>query len=144
MKTYTAYFTVNVPNYGKTTIEAATAAEAITKACAIDPTAVCDNPDRSQALCGRVIRIIDDKDDHTVAEDLDLDDAFVRHGGIEDWLLCEAAPEMLQSLRNMIVYAHELISAVEANTHEFKEQAAALSEAMEEAAIVIHNAQTAE
>lgn len=98
MKTYTALFALDVPHYGTEDIEADTAEQAIEIAKHLDPVDLVNDPDWSHSVCARIVSITDDAEDHNVAEDIALDDTFLRSGGEPARLLCEAAPQMLEAL----------------------------------------------
>jgi len=108
---FTVVYAVNVPHYGRTQIEAPTAAEAIATAKHRDPAEICTECDRSSAACARIVSIIDE-DGRSVAEGVTLDGAFMCYGGRPAWLLCEASPALLESLHRMVSRADDLVHAL--------------------------------
>ncbi|CAB3802774.1 hypothetical protein LMG28614_05694 [Paraburkholderia ultramafica] len=111
MSTFTVLYAVNVPHYGSVQIEAGTAAEAIATAKTRDPAEICNERDRSNAACARIVSITDDSG-QSIAEGVTLDGAFLRYGGRPAWLLCEAAPAMLESLQKMVTRSDDLLRAL--------------------------------
>jgi len=101
MKTYTVLFAEDVPFYGTVEIEAADddAALEIAKSCDVSDAAT--DPEWCNSACKRIVRI-EDAERLTVAEDISLDDCFLRYGGEKDRLLCEAAPELLSALKQIL------------------------------------------
>ncbi|MCI1047061.1 hypothetical protein [Caballeronia zhejiangensis] len=111
MSNFTVVYAVNVPHYGRTQIEAPTAAEAIAVAKHRDPAAICTERDCSSAACARIVSITDD-DGRSIAEGVTLDGAFTRYGGRPAWLLCEASPAMLESLQKLVARSDDLLHAL--------------------------------
>ncbi|BBU33362.1 hypothetical protein BTHE68_70960 (plasmid) [Burkholderia sp. THE68] len=111
MSNFTVVYAVNVPHYGKTQIEAATAAEAIAVAKHRDPAEICTEHDHSSASCARIVSIFDDAG-RSIAEGVTLDGAFIRYGGRTAWLLCEASPALLESLQRMVSRSDDLVHAL--------------------------------
>ncbi|WP_244832196.1 hypothetical protein [Caballeronia sp. TF1N1] len=111
MSHYTVIYAINVPHYGRTQIEATTPAEAIAAAKHRDPAEICTERDRSNAACSRIVSITDD-DGRNIAEGVTLDGAFMRYGGRSAWLLCEAAPAMLESLQRIVSRSDDLVRAL--------------------------------
>ncbi|SAL05368.1 hypothetical protein AWB81_07130 [Caballeronia arationis] len=109
MSLYTALFAIDVPHYGTTTIEAPTPAAAIETAKTLDPADLCDDPDWGNAACARIVSINDATRCHLIAEDVALDGAFLRYGGRQAFLLCEAAPALLDAVRKLTAQAHALL-----------------------------------
>ena len=140
MKTYTVLLAVDVPHYGTEHIEADSPAEAINIAKAMDPADLCDDPDWSNSACARIVSITDDEARHDIAEDIALDGAFVRYGGEPAWLLCEAAPELLEALEKMIARADDVMAAIEGVTDQFEDQVSQLSEAASAAEKIVSKA----
>ncbi|KAK45448.1 hypothetical protein BG58_17955 [Caballeronia jiangsuensis] len=111
MSNFTVVYAVNVPHYGRTQIEAPTAADAIAAAKHRDPAEICTERDRSSAACARIVSITD-HDGRSIAEGVTLDGAFMRYGGRPAWLLCEASPAMLESLQRMVARSDDLVRAL--------------------------------
>jgi hypothetical protein len=140
MKTYTALFAVDVPHYGTEHIEAESPAAAIAVAKTMDPADVCNDPDWSNSACARIVSITDDLTRHTIAEDVALDGAFLRYGGRQAWLLCEAAPDMLKALEQIIARADDIMAAIELKTDQFEDQVSRLCEAATAAEAIVSKA----
>ncbi|GAB5098071.1 hypothetical protein [Caballeronia sp. HLA56] len=115
MTNFTVVYAVNVPHYGKTQIEASTAAEAISVAKHCDPVEICTEHDHSNAACARIVSILDDAG-RSIAEGVTLDGAFMRYGGRTAWLLCEASPALLESLQKMVSRSDDLVHALVCST----------------------------
>ncbi|WP_175983022.1 hypothetical protein [Caballeronia zhejiangensis] len=111
MSNFTVVYAVNVPHYGRTQIEAPTAAEAIAVAKHQDPAEICTERDRSSAACARIVSITDGEG-RSIAEGVTLDGAFMRYGGRPAWLLCEASPAMLESLQRLVARSDDLLHAL--------------------------------
>ena len=97
MKTYTVLFAEDVPHYGTAEIQAEDDAAALEAARTYDLSEVTNDAEWENSACKRIVWI-EGPDGNTVAEDISLDDCFLRYGGEKDRLLCEAAPEMLEAL----------------------------------------------
>jgi hypothetical protein len=98
MKTYSALFAVDVPHYGVLEIEAKDDEAALEAANTVDVSEVVGDPEWENAVRGRIV-YLRDSDDLTIAEDVSLDNTFMRYGGEEEYRLCEAAPELLDAAR---------------------------------------------
>jgi hypothetical protein len=97
MKTYTVLFAEDVPHYGAAQIEAENDAAAVEAAKAFDLSDVTDDPAWEYSVCRRIVNI-EDTDGEIIAEEISLDDCFLRYGGEKDRLLCDVAPELLDAL----------------------------------------------
>jgi hypothetical protein len=116
MSTFTVLYAVHVPHYGQVEIEARTPARAIALAKTCDPAEICIERDWTSAVCARIVSITEDSG-RSIAEDVALDGAFLRYGGRPAWLLCENAAAMLDSLKNMVVRADELLGSLASTNH---------------------------
>jgi hypothetical protein len=99
MKTYTILFAEDVPHYGTVQIEARNKTSAIKAAEAYDYSDVATDPTWENSICKRIVYIVEEPDCTNVAEDIPLDNCFVRYGGDKERVLCDAAPEMLIALQ---------------------------------------------
>ncbi|MDR5769657.1 hypothetical protein [Caballeronia sp. LZ028] len=99
MTNFTVAYAVNVQHYGKTQIEAPTAAEAIAVAKHCDPAEICTEHDHSSAACARIVSIFDNAG-RSIADGVTLDGAFIHYGGRTASLLCEASPALRKSAEN--------------------------------------------
>ncbi|SAL83594.1 hypothetical protein AWB67_06451 [Caballeronia terrestris] len=143
MSLYTALFAIDVPHYGTRTIEALTPAAAIKAAKTLDPADLCDDPDWGNAACARIVSIKDETHRQLIAEDVALDGAFLRYGGRQAFLLCEAAPALLDAVQKLAAQAHALLAAIESASDRFEDPAARLAEAASHAEQVIATAEGA-
>ena len=98
MKTYSVLFAEDVPHYGLVDIKAEDNAAALRAAIAYDLTQVTTGPDHKFGVCQRIVHI-EDEEGNIIAEDIPLDDCFLRAGGEPFRLLCDSAPGMLEALR---------------------------------------------
>jgi hypothetical protein len=98
MKTYTVLFAEDVPHYGVAEIKAENDAAAITLAKDYDLSEVTIDAEWENSVCRRIIRI-EDSEGTILAEDLSLDNCFLRYGGDADRILCDAAPRLLEALQ---------------------------------------------
>ena len=98
MKRYTVLYAEDVPHYGLTEIEAADAADALAAAKTADYSELFMEPEWSNAVCRRIVEIVDE-DDRVVCEEIALDDCVLRFGGDKERRLCDAAPELLAVLK---------------------------------------------
>lgn len=96
MKTYSALFAEDVPHYGVVEIEANDDEAALEAAKTVDVSVAADDPEWENAVCRRIVYLTD-SDGRTVAEDVSLDDTFMRYGGEREYRLCQAAPELLDA-----------------------------------------------
>ncbi|SAL60266.1 hypothetical protein [Caballeronia humi] len=140
MSLYTALFAIDVPHYGTRTIEALTPTAAIEAAKTLDPADLCDDPDWGNATCARIISIKDVTRRHLIAEDVALDGAFLRYGGRQAFLLCEAAPALLEAVQKLASQALALLAAIEQVSDRFEDPASRLAEAASHAQQVIATA----
>ena len=99
MKTYTVLFAEDVPHYCTADIEADSGEQAIEKAKSHPNTGDLDfaDPDWNNPVCFRIVHI-EDADGKLIADDIPLDDFFLRGGGDSDRRLCENAEDMLKAL----------------------------------------------
>jgi hypothetical protein len=97
MKTYTVLFAEDVPHYGTAEIEAHDDAAALQAAKAYPLSDVTNDGEWENSACKRVVWI-EDAEGNTIAEDISLDDCFLRHGGDKERALCDAAAAMLDAL----------------------------------------------
>jgi hypothetical protein len=137
MSLYTALFAIDVPHYGTRTIEALTPAAAIEAAKTLDPADLCDDPDWGNAACARIVSIKDETHRQLIAEDVALDGAFLRYGGRQAFLLCEAAPALLDAVQKLTAQARALLAAIEGVTDQFEDPASRLAEAASHAERII-------
>lgn len=98
MPIYQVLYAEDVPHYGTADIEAETDEAAITAARDFDFSDTAIDPEHSYTGLKRIIHI-QSHDGRIIAEDIALDDMHVRYGGEADRLLCDAARDMLQTLR---------------------------------------------
>ena len=82
MNTYSILFAQDVPHYGTTEIEAADDAAAIAAAKLLDPAEYTYDPHWDDPVCRRIVHI-EAPDGRIVAQDLSLDEFFLRRGGEE-------------------------------------------------------------
>ena len=100
MRTYSVLLALDVPHYGCLDIEAATDAEAIAKAMALDPGEVCTDPDWYWPTCRRIVHV-EDPGGALIAQDVALDDYFLRHVSQLAPALCDEAPALLAVLERI-------------------------------------------
>jgi hypothetical protein len=143
MSLYTALFAIDVPHYGTRSIEAPTPAAAIEAAKTLDPADLCDDPDWGNAACARIVSIKDVTHRHLIAEDVPLDGAFLRYGGRQALVLCEAAPALLDSVQKLTAEARKLLTEIGGASDRFENQAPRLAEATSHAERVIADAEGA-
>jgi hypothetical protein len=94
MKTYTVLYAEDVPHYGATEIEAENDAEAIAMAKAADFDT--DDPDWNNTVCKRIVHI--EGPEGIIAEDVPLNDWFLRQCGEDVHRKLEAAEAMFEAL----------------------------------------------
>jgi hypothetical protein len=94
MKTYTILFAEDVPHYGTTEIQAENDAAALDAAKTYPLSEVTNDAEWENSACKRIV-YIQDAEGNTIAEDVSLDDCFLRYGGDKEPALCDAAPELL-------------------------------------------------
>lgn len=110
MKTYSVLFAEDVPHYGVAEIEADNDAAALEAAKAYDLSEVTTDAEWENSACRRIVWI-EDQDGITIAEDISLDDWFLRRGGEKELQLCDAAPELLAALADdQVDQAHDRLS----------------------------------
>lgn len=97
MKTYSVLFAEDVPHYGVAEILAPDDAAALEAAEAYDLSEVTIDAEWENSACKRIVWI-EDSEGHTIAEDVMLDECFLRYGSEKDRRLCDAAAEMLEAL----------------------------------------------
>jgi hypothetical protein len=100
MNIYSILFAQDVPHYGTTEIEAADDAAAITAAKLLDPAEYTHDPHWDDPICRRIVHI-EAPDGRIVAQDLALDEFFLRRGGEEASRLCDAAPALKAALEQI-------------------------------------------
>ncbi len=100
MKTYSVLFAEDVPYHGTAEIEAADDAGAVEAAKACDVSANTTDPDWNNGFCKRIV-YIQAENGELVDADIPLDDCFVRYGGEPERILCDAAAELLRTLRTI-------------------------------------------
>lgn len=94
---YEILYAEDVPHYGLSQIEADNLEQALQLAKERDFGDVILDSDWSSSVCCRIVQIQDEKGD-VLGEDIALDGCFIRYGGEEDRLRCEAAEAMLTAL----------------------------------------------
>ncbi len=97
MKTYTILFAEDVPHYGTAEIRAKNDAAALEAAKAYPLSQVTIDAEWQNSACKRIVSI-EDPDGKIIAEDVSLDECFLRYGGDGERALCDAAPDMLDAL----------------------------------------------
>jgi hypothetical protein len=90
MKTYTVLFAEDVPHYGTATIRAKNDANALKRAKAYPLSDVTSDAEWENSACKRIVWI-EDADGNTIAEDIALDNCFLRYGGVAEERLCDSA-----------------------------------------------------
>jgi hypothetical protein len=100
MKTYTVILAEDVPHYATAEIRAANDLEAIEAAKSYDRDGLVFEPAWENAVCRRVVEIVNDGSGKSVAVDIAVDEYFLRNGGESERILCDAAPELLSVLRD--------------------------------------------
>lgn len=100
MTTYSILFAQDVPHYGTTEITAADDADALAQAKALDPGELCTDPAWDDALCRRIVHI-EAPDSRIIAQDIALDDFFLRHAQNVEPRLCDAAPALKAALESI-------------------------------------------
>jgi len=100
MKTYTVIFAEDVPRYGVAEIAAEDDAGVHAAARAYDFDSLFTEPEWCSSFRRRIVEITDEGG-NLVAEDIALDECFVRYGGEADRMLCEAAPDLLAALKSV-------------------------------------------
>jgi hypothetical protein len=98
MKTYTVLFAEDVPHYGTAEIRAKNDADALEAAKGYPLFEVTNDAEWENSACKRIVSI-EDAEGNVVAEDVSLDDCFLRYGGDRERALCDAAPDMLGALQ---------------------------------------------
>jgi hypothetical protein len=98
LKTYTVVFAEDVPHYGSTEIEATDDAHALATAQSFDTSGLYYEGSWDSSVCKRIVSI-EDSSGAPVANDIALDNYFLRNGGRTDRLLCEAASDLLEAAR---------------------------------------------
>jgi hypothetical protein len=100
MKTYTALFAEDVSYYCTVEIQAETDEQAITQAKEYPGkfNMDFDDPDWNNPVCQRIVHMLDGNSAE-IANDVSLDDYFLRSGGKRDRQLCEASADMLRVLK---------------------------------------------
>jgi len=101
MPHYDILYAEDVPHYGTTLIAADTPEEAVRIAREHDYDMLVTEPEWASATCRRIVSIHDESGD-AVAEDIALDECFLRYGGDADRRRCEAAGAMLAELEAVI------------------------------------------
>jgi hypothetical protein len=101
MKTYTVLFAEDVPHYGTAEIQAEDDAAALELAKAYDLSEVTNDPAWEYSACKRIVHI-EDPPGNIIFEEIALDDCFLRYGGDKERVLCDAAPELLEALENLL------------------------------------------
>lgn len=107
MKTYDVLYAEDVPHYGNVLIEAECDDEAVRIAKEFNHDEVVSEPEWSNAVSKRVVSIQNSNGD-TIAEDISLDDTFLRTGGKADRLRCDAAEDLFQSLSDILAHLDDL------------------------------------
>jgi hypothetical protein len=97
MKAYTVLFAEDVPHYGEVEIKAQDDTAALEAAKAYELATVPMMPGDGYSACKRIVEIMD-AGENVIAEDISLDDCFLRYGGDKERLLCDAAQDMLDAL----------------------------------------------
>lgn len=97
MNKYSILFAQDVPHYGTTEIEAADDGAAIAAAKLLDPAEYTHDPHWDDPVCRRIVHI-EAPDGRIVAQDLALDEFFLRRGGEDATRLCDAAPGLRDAL----------------------------------------------
>lgn len=98
MKTYSILFAQDVPHYGSTEIAAADDADAIAMAKALDPGELCTDAAWDDPVCRRIVHI-EDPAGKIIAQDIALDDFFLRHAHNIEPHLCDAAAALKTALK---------------------------------------------
>lgn len=101
MPLFDILYAEDVPHYGTVEIEADSPDEAVRIAATRDYDDVVAEPDWWNTACRRIVSIQDEAGG-TVAEDIALDDCFLRYGGEDDRRRCDAAEAMLAELEAVI------------------------------------------
>ncbi len=99
MKTYTVLFAEDVPHYGTAEIQAEDNSAAIEAAKAYDFCEVTNEPEWGNSVCKRIVDI-QDAEGNIIADDISLDDCFLRYGGDKERAFFNAAPRLLAVLEN--------------------------------------------
>jgi hypothetical protein len=97
MKTYIVLFAEDVPCYGSAAIEAENDAAALEAAKAFKLSDVTTDPSWDLSVCKRIVNI-EDPEGNIIAEEISLEDCFLRYGGERERILCDAAPAMVEAL----------------------------------------------
>jgi hypothetical protein len=97
MKTYTVLFAEDVPHYGTAEIQAEDDTAALEIAEAYPLSEVTNDAVWENSACKRIVDI-QDAEGKVVAEDISLDDCFLRYGGDTERALCDAAQDMFAAL----------------------------------------------
>jgi hypothetical protein len=100
MKTYSVLFAQDVPHYGTAEVEAADDDAAIIAAKLLDPAEYTHDPAWDDPVCRRIVHI-EAPDGRIVAQDVALDEFFLRNGQNIDPRLCDAAPALKDALERI-------------------------------------------
>jgi hypothetical protein len=100
MKTYTVLFAQDVPHYGTAGIEAADDNVAIAAAKELDPAEYTHDPAWDDPVCRRIVHI-EAPDGRIIAQDIALDEFFLRHAQNIDPCLCDAASALKAALERI-------------------------------------------
>lgn len=110
LKTYTVVFAEDVPHYGSTEIAATDDAHALAIAQSFDTSELYYERSWDSTVCKRIVSI-EDSGGATVANDIPLDNCFLRYGGQADRSLCEAASDLLEAARRALPLLEALSSS---------------------------------
>ena len=91
----------------------------------------------------RIVSIKDGTHRQLIAEDVALDGAFLRYGGRQAFLLCEAAPALLEAVQKLVAETHVLMAAIGDTTDQFEDSVSHLAEAASHVERVIATAEGA-
>lgn len=97
MKNYSVLFALDIPHYGSVEIEAADDAAALDAAKRLDASDYTDDPAWDDPVCRRIVHI-EAPDGRIIAQDIPLDEFFLRRGGEAARRLCDAAAELKAAL----------------------------------------------
>jgi hypothetical protein len=100
MKAYSILFAQDVPHYGTAEIVAANDAEALAQAKALDLGELCTDPAWDDPVCRRIVHI-EDPAGKIIAQDVALDDFFLRHAQNIEPQLCDAASALKAALESI-------------------------------------------